>query len=318
MSRYWLGRIAQSLPLLVLVSVVVFAVLHFAPGDPSTLLADPAYLTEQQRLELRASLGLDEPLPVQYVKTIGGLLNGSLRSFRSKEPTIEMLGNALPTTAAVALLGMALATALGVAAGARAAQRPGGLLDRALSIAVVSAISLPAFVLALFLIRIFAEQLRLLPASGIRPVGTSGFDPIASLPHLVLPVIVTAFPIAAILARYARDAVREALAEEHVRTARGKGLGEAVVLRRHVMRNALVAIVSVVGTITPLLLGGSVIVESLFGLPGVGRITVAAALQRDYPVVMTTALFSAVVVITANLLTDLAYGVVDPRIRLAQ
>ncbi len=228
-----------------------------------------------------------------------------------------MLGNALPTTAAVALLGMALATAIGVAAGARAAQRPGGLLDRALSIGVVSAISFPAFVLALFLIRIFAEQLRLLPASGIRPVGSSGFDPVASLPYLVLPVIVTAFPIAAILARYARDAVREALAEDYVRTARSKGLTEPTVLRRHVLRNALVAIVSVVGTITPLLLGGSVIVESLFGLPGVGRITVAAALQRDYPVVMTTALFSAVVVIAANLITDLFYGVVDPRIRLA-
>jgi peptide/nickel transport system permease protein len=318
MSRYWLGRIAQALPLLALVSIVVFAVLHFAPGDPSTLLADPAYLTEQQQRELRSSLGLDEPLPVQYLKTMTGLVSGELRSFRSKEPTIEMLANALPTTAAVALLGMALATGLGIALGARAAQRPGGLVDRALSVAVVSAVSFPAFVLALFLIRIFAEQLRLLPASGIRPIGTSGFDPIASLPHLVLPVIVTAFPIAAILARYARDAVREALAEEYVRTARSKGLSEPTVLRRHVLRNALVAIVSVVGTITPLLLGGSVIVESLFGLPGVGRITVAAALQRDYPVVMTTALFSAVVVIAANLITDLFYGVVDPRIRLAQ
>lgn len=317
MSRYWIGRVAQSLPLLVLVSAVVFAVLHFSPGDPSILLADPAYLTDQQRLELRASLGLDEPLPVQYVKTIGGLLTGELRSFRSKESTTAMLGNALPTTATVALLGMALATAIGVAAGSRAAQRPGGVLDRALSIGVVSAISFPAFVLALFLVRIFAEQLRLLPASGIRPVGSSGFDPVASLPYLVLPVVVTAFPIAAILARYARDAVREALAEDYVRTARSKGLTEPTVLRRHVLRNALVAIVSVVGTITPLLLGGSVIVESLFGLPGVGRITVAAALQRDYPVVMTTALFSAVVVIAANLITDLFYGVVDPRMRLA-
>jgi peptide/nickel transport system permease protein len=318
MSGYWLGRVAQAIPLLVLVSVVVFAVLHLAPGDPATLLADPAYLTEQQRLELRASLGLDEPLPVQYVKTIGGLVSGDLRSFRSKEPTIDMLASALPTTAIVALLGMALATIVGVAAGARAAQRPGGTLDRALSFAVVSAISFPAFVLALFLIRIFAEGLRVLPASGIRPVGATGFDPVASLPHLVLPVLVTAFPIAAILARYARDAVREALAEEYVRTARSKGLAEPTVLSRHVMRNALVAIVSVVGTITPLLLGGSVIVESLFGLPGVGRITVAAALQRDYPVVMTTTLFSAVVVIVANLLTDVAYGAVDPRIRLAQ
>lgn len=317
MTAYWIGRALQAIPLLFAISIVVFGVLQLAPGDPSTLLADPAYLNEAQRAELRASLGLDEPLPVQYLKTMSGLINGSLRSFRTKEPTVEMLANALPTTASVALLGIALATALGITLGTAAARRAGGRLDRALGLAVVAAISFPSFVLALILIRVLAEGLRLFPASGIRPIGSTAFDPLASIPHLVLPVVVTAFPLAAILARYARDAVAEALAEEYVRTAYGKGLREAVVVRRHVLRNALVAVVSVVGTITPLLLGGSVIVESLFGLPGVGRITVAAALQRDYPVVMTTALFAAVLVIAANLVTDLVYGWVDPRIRLA-
>lgn len=316
MSRYWLGRLAQAIPTLVAVSLAVFVVLQLAPGDPSTLLADPAYLDERQRVELRASLGLDEPLPIQYVRTMGGIVDGSLRSFRTREPTIEMLADALPVTATVGLLGMALATPLGVVLGALAARRPGGRLDRTLSIAVVSAISIPTFVLSLLLLRVFAEELRILPATGIRPIGSSGLDPISSIPHLVLPVAVTAFPLGAIIARYARDAVREALDAEHVRTARGKGLHPGTVRRRHVLRNALVPIVSVVGTVTPLLLGGSVIVESIFGLPGVGRIAVAAALQRDFPVVMTTTLFAAVLVIFANVVTDIAYGYADPRIRL--
>ncbi|MBI2325488.1 MAG: ABC transporter permease [Chloroflexi bacterium] len=316
MSRYWLGRVAQSIPMLVAVSLAVFVVLQLAPGDPSTLLADPAYLDDRQRAELRASLGLDEPLPVQYVRTMGGILDGSLRSFRTKEPTIAMLGDALPVTATVGLLGLGVATLAGVALGAYAARQPGGRIDRALSIAVVSAISIPTFVLSLLLLRVFAEGLRVLPATGIRPIGSSGIDPIASIPHLVLPVLVTAFPLAAIIARYSRDAVREALVAEHVRTAEGKGLRPGTVQRRHVLRNALVPIVSVVGTVAPLLLGGSVIVESIFGLPGVGRIAVAAALQRDFPVVMTTTLFAAVLVIFANLVTDIAYGYADPRIRL--
>jgi peptide/nickel transport system permease protein len=317
MGRYWVGRVLQAAPLLVAVSIVVFVVLELAPGDPSTLLADPAYLNEAQRAELRAALGLDEPLPVRYAKTMTGLLDGSLRSFRTKEPTIEMLASALPTTATVALLGIGMAVVVGLALGTAAARRAGGRLDRALGLAIVGAVSFPSFVLALVLIRVLAEGLRILPASGIRPIGSTAFDPLASVPHLVLPVIVTAFPLTAILARYARDAVAEALAAEHVRTARGKGLRERVVVRRHVLRNALVSVVSVVGTVTPLLLGGSVIVESVFGLPGVGRITVAAALQRDYPVVMTTAMFAAVLVVTADLVTDLVYGWIDPRIRLA-
>lgn len=317
MSRYWLGRVLQAIPLLFGLSVIVFAVLHLAPGDPSTLLADPSFLTESQRAELRRSLGLDDPLPVQYARTMAAMANGDLRSFRTREPTAAMLANALPTTLLVALVGMTAALALGLLLGVAAARRPGGLVDRALSLGIATAVAFPTFVLALFLIRLFAEEWHLLPPSGIRPLGTTGYEPLLVAPHLVLPAVVTAFPLGAILARYTRDAVREALLEDYVRTAYGKGLAAPVVLRRHVLRNALVAVVSVVGTVTPLLLGGSVIVESLFGLPGVGRITVQAALQRDYPVVMTTTLFSGVLVIAGNLITDALYGVVDPRIRVS-
>lgn len=317
MNRYWLGRALQSVPLLFAVSLVVFGALHLAPGDPSTLLADPAYLTAEQQAELRASLGLEEPLPVQYVKTMTGMVDGSLRSFRTREPTIVMLRDSFPVTASVILLGMAVATAVGIVFGTAAAQRPGGHADRLLGTFVVAAISFPTFVLALILIRVFAEELGVLPARGIRPIGAVGLDPLASLPHLIMPVAVTAFGMAPILARYARDAVAEALAQDYVRIAHGKGLPRPAVLRRHVLPNALVSIVSVVGIITPILLGGSVIVETLFGLPGIGRLTVQAALQRDYPVVMTMVMFSAVLVIVANFITDLLYGRVDPRIRLS-
>lgn len=317
MTKYWLGRLLQAVPLLFGLSIIVFAILHLAPGDPSTLLADPSFLSEQQRVELRHSLGLEDPLPVQYVRTMTGMATGELRSFRTREATATMLANALPTTLLVAFAGMGLALAVGLVVGVAAARRPGSAVDRALSVGIPAAVAFPTFVLALFLIRLFAEEWHLLPAGGIRPVGTAGFDPLKVAPHLVLPAVVTAFPLAAILARYTRDAVREALVEDYVRTAYSKGLAAPVVLRRHVLRNALVAVVSVVGTVTPLLLGGSVIVESLFGLPGVGRITVQAALQRDYPVVMTTTLFSGVLVIVGNLITDALYGVVDPRIRIS-
>jgi peptide/nickel transport system permease protein len=316
MTNYWIGRVVQAIVLLLGVSVLVFVVLRLSPGDPSTLLADPSFLSEQQRAELRASLGLDEPWPTQYVKTMAGLFAGDLRSFRTKETTATMIANAFPVTLSVVVLGLTIAILVSLPLGAAAARHPGGWADRLLSISIVVAISFPSFVLALILIRLFAEEWRLLPASGFRPAGVTDYNPIVILPHLILPAIVTAFPITAILGRYVRDAFREVLSEDYVRTAHGKGLPARLVQWRHVFPNALVAIISVVGTITPLLLGGSVIVESLFGLPGLGRITVQGALQRDYPVVMATTLFTAVLVVIANFVTDILYGIVDPRIRL--
>ncbi|GIW09711.1 MAG: peptide ABC transporter permease [Dehalococcoidia bacterium] len=316
MTRYWLGRLVQAVVLVVGVSIVVFVVVRLAPGDPATLLADPSFLSEQQRRELRASLGLEEPWPVQYVKTMAGLLRGDLRSFRTRESTASMIANAVPVTFSVVFAGVVLALASSIPLGVAAAQQPGGWADRLLSVAIAVALAFPTFVLALFLIRLLAEEWRLLPAGGFGPPGTTGFNPLVILPHLVLPALVTAFPLGAILGRYVRDAVREVLAEDYVRTAHSKGLSPRVVQWRHVFPNALVAVISVVGTVTPLLLGGAVIVESLFGLPGLGRIAVQGALQRDYPVVIATTLFSAVLVVLGNLLTDLLYGVVDPRIRL--
>lgn len=315
MGNYLVRRLVQATLLLVGISIIVFVMLRLAPGDPATLLVDPSFFTPQQLREVRESLGLEDPWLVQYAKTMSGLFGGSLRSFRTQEPTIQMVLSAMPTTFSVTFVGLALALTLGVPFGVAAARRPNSLIDRLLSLSIVTAVSFPTFVLALFLIRLFAEEWRILPGSGIRPLGTSGYPLLAMLPHLVLPGLVTAVPLGAILARYTRDAVQEILQEDYVRTAYAKGLAARAVMWRHVLRNVLVTLVSVVGTLTPILLGGSVIVESLFSLPGIGRITVQAALQRDYPVVMTTTLFSAILVIAGNLVTDLAYGIVDPRLR---
>ena len=316
MTKYWVGRILQTIPLWLGASVLIFTILQLAPGDPATILADPSFLSDQQLTELRRSIGLEDPLPVQYVKMMKGMFTGDLRSFRSQESTISMIVEAMPTTFSVVFVGMVAAVLISLPVGVAAGRRPGSFIDRALSAGIVTAISFPAFVLALLLIRLFAEEWGILPASGIRPIGATGYNPIEMAPHLVLPALVTAFPVAPILARYIRDAIQDTLAEDFVRTAYAKGLGEGAVLLRHVLRNALVPVVSVVGILTPLLLGGTVIVEQLFALPGIGRITVQAALLRDYPVVMSTVLFSAVLVITANLIVDFLYGVVDPRIRL--
>ena len=316
MTKYWIGRILQTVPLWIGASILVFVVLQLAPGDPATILADPSFLSDQQLIELRESIGLEDPLPLQYVKMMRGLFTGDLRSFRSQESTISMIVEAMPTTFSVVGVGMIIAVLLSLPLGMAAGRRPGSLIDRILSAGIVSVISFPAFVLALLLIRLFAEAWGVLPASGIRPVGATGYNPIDMAPHLVLPAVVTAFPLTPILARYTRDALQDTLAEDFVRTAYAKGLTESTVMLRHVLRNALVPVISVVGTLTPLLLGGTVIVEQLFALPGIGRITVQAALLRDYPVVMSTVLFSALLVIAANLVVDFLYGVVDPRIRL--
>jgi peptide/nickel transport system permease protein len=227
-----------------------------------------------------------------------------------------MIANAFPITLTVVTFGMLIAVAVSLPLGNIAARNPGGWVDRGLSVFTVFSVSFPVFVIALLLIRLFAEEWQILPASGFRPTGSTDYNPIEIFPHLILPAVVTAFPIAAILSRYVREAIREVLSEDYVRTALSKGLPERQVEWGHVLPNALVAIISVVGTITPILLGGSVIVESLFGLPGLGRIAVQGALQRDYPVVMSTTLFSAFLVIAGNFITDIAYGIADPRIRL--
>lgn len=315
MSAYILRRLIQALFLSFGVSVLVFVALQMAPGDPATLLVDPSYFTPQQLLEVRASLGLEDPWPQQYIKTMSGMFNGELRSFRSREPAMDMVMQAMPVTLKVVVGGVLLSILFGIPLGIAAAYRPGSWIDNFLSFSMAFALSAPPFVLALVLVRIFAEAWRILPASGMQPAGATSVSLLTSLAHLTLPSVVTAIPIAPILARYTRDALREVLQEEYIRTASAKGLARMSILARHMIPNVMVPLLSVLGIIIPMLLGGSAIVESVFTLPGIGRVAVQSALLRDFPVVMTTTIVSTLIIVASNLLTDVLYFVVDPRLR---
>jgi peptide/nickel transport system permease protein len=318
MTRYWLGRLAEVVPLLVGASLLAVLLFTLAPGDPAALVVDPALLSADERAAVRAELGLDAPFPVRWARLLGGIATGDLRSFKSKQPTWQIVAAALPTTAIVAACGLGLATALALPWGILAARRPGCPADRLLSAGLALGLAVPPFLLGLLLVRLVAEEWRLLPGSGIAPPGAGGFDPRVSLPHLVLPAVVVAWGPTPILARYLRDGLAQALGADYVRTARAKGLGEWAVVLRHALRNALIGVVGLLSTIVPVALGGSVIIERVFGLPGLGKVTVDAALGRDYPVVLTTTLFVATLVVGTNLAVDLLYGVLDPRIRLAR
>lgn len=223
--------------------------------------------------------------------------------------------DALPITIIVGGLGLLIGLIVALPMGTLAARRPGGWVDRFVSISMTTSLAIPSFVLGLVLILLFTERWGVLPGSGIAPIGTIGFAGLESLPYLVMPVAVVAFSPAFILARYLRDSLGSVLQDDYVRTARAKGLSEMVVFSRHAVRNALLPVVSLLNSLIPITLGGSVVIEMLFGLPGLGRVTTQAALTRDYPVVITAVLFVAAVAVVTNLVIDLVYGWIDPRVR---
>jgi peptide/nickel transport system permease protein len=312
--RYWLNRITETIPLLLGISILAFAMFRLAPGDPVSLVADPTLLSEADREAIRDSLGLNDSLPVQYVKMMKGLVNGDLRSFKTKQPTYEVVKDAFPTTALIGGLALVFSISLALVFGTLAARRPGGPIDRVVSSSMVVSLAAPPFLIALLIVRLFTEEWGLLPGSGIAPPGTVGFHP--QWRYLVMPVAVVTFGMAPILARYLRDSMSDVLGNDFVRTARAKGVSETAVMSRHAIRNALIPVISLLNTLIPTTLGGSVIVETVFGLPGLGKVTTAAALSRDYPVVLTTVIFVAVFTLVVNLVIDALYGVIDPRVRV--
>lgn len=298
------------------ISVISYAVVRLAPGDPAALLVDFTQLSPEQQAEVRRSLGLEDPLPIQYAKMMGALLTGQLTSFRTGQSTLQMVAETAPTTLTLVFLAVATGVAVGVAFGVLSALRPYGAADNALSVTALFGLSVPQFWLGLILIFVFAETLGWLPAAGIRPVGSSTYDPLEMAPFVVLPTLVLASGMIAAMTRYTRSAMLETLGQDFVRTARGKGLSERRVVVAHALRNSLITVVTLTGVLIPILLSGSVVVESVFAVPGMGRLAVSAALTRDYPVVITTNLLAAAMVLLSNILTDFAYTVVDPRIRV--
>jgi len=297
------------------VTIITFGMMVLAPGDPITLLVSPEQMGTADVGVLRAQLGLDRALPVQYASTMSALVTGQLRSFRERRPVSEMVVEALFPTVLLSLMALGLAIALALPIALASAVRPYTPLDHGVTVFSLLGVSLPSFWFALVLILVFTDRLRWLPASGIRSVSATGSGLADVAAHVIMPTVVLALSILPFLVRYARSAIIENLAQEYVLVAHSKGLSQGSVLIRHVLRNSLIPVVTVLGLLIPTLLSGSVVVETIFAIPGIGRLALQGALSRDYPVVMTMTVLGAALIVVSNLLTDISYALLDPRIR---
>ena len=312
MFKFLVRRLLSTLPVLAVVAVLVFLVLRLTPGDPASVLAGDAASTEQIA-QIRAGLGLDRSIPEQFAIWIGQLLTGDLgQSYYYKMPVVELIGQRLEPTMSLAALTITLAVLVAVPLGVVAAWRFGGWLDRGLMAFSVLGFSVPVFVSAYILIWLVSLKLGWLPVQGYRRIA-DGVGP--WLYHLALPTITLSLIYIALIARVTRASVLDTLGEDYIRTARAKGLPEARVLMRHALANAAVPIATVIGIGIALLIGGVVVTESVYAIPGLGRLTVDAVLARDFPTIQGVILFFSVVYVLVNLAVDLSYVFFDPRIR---
>jgi peptide/nickel transport system permease protein len=312
MYQFIARRLLSTIPVLVIVAVLVFMLLRLTPGDPAAILAGDAASTEQIE-GIRETLGLDRPLPVQFGIWVGQLLRGDLgESYYYKVRVTELIAQRLEPTMSLAALTIVIAIVVAVPLGVVAAWRFGGWFDRFLMGFSVFGFSVPVFVLGYMLVWLVSLKLGWFPVQGYKPIA-DGFGPF--IYHLVLPSITLSVIYIALLARVTRASVLEALGEDYIRTARAKGLAESRVLISHALANAAVPIVTIIGIGIALLIGGVVVTESVYAIPGLGRLTVDAVLSRDFPTIQGVILFFSFIYVVVNLLVDLSYVILDPRIR---
>jgi peptide/nickel transport system permease protein len=334
MTRYTISRLGQLVLVLIGVSIVVFFTMRVLPGDVATLLLGER-ATATQLAGLRHQLGLDQPVWVQYLDFAAQAVRGDLgTSLRSNHPALDDVWAAFPVTLQLALTSLAIAVAIGVPLGVLAGTRPGGLLDNVVLTFTLFGVSMPIFWLGLMLLLLFGAGLGWLPIGGLMPTGldvprTTGMTVLdsliagradlllTSLQYLALPAATLATIPLAMITRITRSEMLATAGLDHVRTARAKGMPERRVVVRHILRNALIPVVTVIGLQLGLLLSGAVLTETIFALPGLGRLMVDSILSRDYSVVQAGALFIALVFVLVNLLVDLCYALLDPRIRRA-
>ena len=305
MTKYIIRRTAMAIPLVLAITTLVFVMLRVAiPGDPAKVMAGDR-ATPELIEQIRHNLGLDKPIWEQYLIFLGNALKGDLgRSVKFREPVIRVIARAFPLTLKLTLLSVSVGTALGLLIGIVTAVKRNTWIDNVSMAFIIFFYSMPTFWLGLMLILILAVKLRWLPVQGAD-----------SWKHFVMPVINLAAGEAALIARLTRSSMIEVLNADYIRTARAKGLTERWVLLRHALKNALIPVITVVGLSVGGLLGGAVITESIFGLPGIGRLAIDAIHNRDYPMIQATVLLVAIAFVLTNLIVDIAYVFVDPRIR---
>src|SRR4051812_460783 len=307
-----LRRVGGMVAVMFCVATVVFAIAHVIPGDPAAVMLGPS-ATAQDVATLRASLGLDAPLPLQYWHFLGDVLSFDLgQSLFLNQSVAQALAARAPVTLQLTLLAAALATCIGVPVGVLSAMRSGSVLDQAVTAVAMTAASLPSFWIGLTLIEYLAVRLQLFPVAGYGAPEDGFF---ANLRSLVLPSIAVGIPNLALILRFTRTSMLDVLHEDYVRTARAKGLSPFSVIIKHAFRNARTAVLTVVGLTVASLIGGAIVTETVFGLPGVGNLVVSAVLRRDYPVIEGALLVISGMYVLINLGVDLLYAVLDPRVR---
>ena len=313
MLGYIIKRIFMTVPVMVVVALFVFLLLRLSPGDPAAVIAGD-YATAEDVQKIREKLGLSEPIFVQFVTWLGSLIQGDLgTSIFSNKPVTELIGQRLEPTLMLALTTIIFSILVAVPLGTIAAFRAGSWIDRLVMLFSVGGFSVPVFVLGYILIYLFSITWRILPVQGYRSPFEDGMLPFVQ--HIILPTLTLSVIYIALLARMTRASVMEVLEEDYIRTARAKGLSEVKILMQHALRNAAVPIVTVIGIGIALLIGGVVVTESVYNIPGLGRLVLDAVLARDYPIIQGLILFFSLIYVLLNLIIDLTYTLFDPRIK---
>jgi peptide/nickel transport system permease protein len=312
MKKYIAKRLWSLVPVMFVVATLVFFLVHLTPGDPASVILGPD-APQEAIAELRARLGLDQPLPVQFVRWFGQVLQGNLgESIFLRRPVTQAIVERLEPTLLLAGMATVFAVIIGIPTGVLAAVYRNTWLDRLFMSISIFGVSMPNFWLALNLIFLFALTLAILPVSGYVPLRD---DPLMTLRFLLLPAFSLGFPQAALIARITRGSMLDVLSQDYVKTARAKGLSEQLVIYKHALKNTMITVITVIGIVLAITLSGSVVIETIFGLPGIGRLIINSVLRRDYPVIQGTVLFIAGSYVLVNLLIDLLYVYLDPRIK---
>jgi len=320
--RPLLRQILSRLPILLGITIISFMVIHLAPGKPTDLQTElNPKVSYEARQRLEKLYGLDKPLYVQYGNWISRLIRFDFgRSFQDDRPVLEKILERIPITLAINLLSLILIFAIALPIGVASAVRQNSLFDKLVTLLVFIGFAAPEFWIALLLMELFGVTLGWLPVSGIRTFGSENLPLFLQLvdigKHILLPLFIAAFGSLAGLSRYMRGSMLNVIRQDYIRTARAKGLSESVVIYKHALRNALLPVVTLLGLSVPGLIGGSVIFETIFGIPGMGKLFFDGVMARDYPVIMGILVIGALLTLLGNFLADLAYGWVDPRIRL--
>ena len=305
MIQYLFNRLLQAIPVLLGVIIITFVLMYIIPGDPVVSMVGERY-SEETVQRLRQELHLDDPLPLQFLRYVGNVLQGNFgNSFITGEPVAALIIEKFPNTMMLAITAMFFAILIGLTAGIMSSVHPGSFMDRGIMVLALAGISAPVFWVGLILVLVVGVMLQWLP-----PTGFGGIE------YLILPALTLGLRSAAYLARLTRATMLEVLSHDYIRTARSKGLPEWKVFIKHAFPNTLIPVITIIGTDFGSYLSGAVLTESIFGWPGIGRLALEAIMKRDFPVIQGTVLFMAIMFVLMNVLVDLLYGVVDPRIRL--